>query len=571
MASNRITNQAAARRTGSSRRRGAGFGLRRAVAVVLVVALVAGAGYLAWRTLSGNSAAERVAQTFVEEWERGGYADMWALLTPESQAEIGSADLSSAYQEAARTATLTELEAGELSEEDGVVTVPIGVDTEVFGALSGSVALPVEEERIVWSPELVFPDLAEGETLTRETTAPKRAALLDRKGETLVEGDAEARETVLGDLAGTVGEPSGDLKEELYKRGFPDDQLAGISGLELMFEKQIAGTPGGELRAGERILATSEPQEAEAVRTTLDLELYNAAGLALGDRLGGVAVIDTRKGGVVAVAGDALTSAQPPGSTFKVVTAAAALESGVAKPSTEYPIAGFATIDGFKLKNAHDGELCGGSFVNSFAQSCNSVFGPVGAEIGAERLVDAAERFGVNQDPSVFGETMSTMPAASEFTSDLDVGVTAIGQGQLLMTPLALASIGQTIANGGKRLAPRFDPEATEPNAERAVSRKVAGQVGEMMEAVVTEGTGGLAAVPGVKVAGKTGTAEVGLSSKDDEDEIKDHAWFLAYAPANKPKLAVAVFIANAGFGGDVAAPVASEVLQAGLGVSSAE
>ena len=545
--------------------------VRRAVAVVLVVALIVGAGYLAWRTLTGGSGAERVAQTFVDDWERGAYADMWALLTPASQEEIGSADLAGAYQEAARTATLTELQAGELSEEDGVVTVPIGVDTEAFGDLSGAVALPVEEERIVWSPELVFPDLAKGETLTRDTTAPKRAAVLDRRGETLIEGDADARETVLGDLAGTVGEPSGGLKDDLYKRGFPEDQLAGISGLELMFEKQIAGTPGGELRAGERILATSEPQEAEAVRTTLDLDLYNAAGLALGDRLGGVAVIDTREGGVVALAGDALTSAQPPGSTFKVVTAAAALESGVAKPSTEYPVAGFATIDGFKLKNAHDGELCGGSFVNSFAQSCNSVFGPVGAEIGAERLVEVAERFGVNQEPSVFGETMSTVPAASEFTSDLDVGVTAIGQGQLLMTPLALASIGQTIANGGKRLAPRFDPEATEPEAERAVSRKVAGQVGEMMEAVVTEGTGGLAAVPGVKVAGKTGTAEVGLSSEDDEDEIKDHAWFLAYAPANKPKLAVAVFIANAGFGGDVAAPVASEVLQAGLGVSSAE
>ncbi len=257
------------------------------------------------------------------------------------------------------------------------------------------------------------------------------------------------------------------------------------------------------------------------MRTTLDLGLYDAAGAALGDRLGGVAVIDTRKGGVVAVAGDALTSAQPPGSTFKVVTAAAALESGVAKPSTEYPVAGFATIDGFKLKNAHDGELCGGTFVNSFAQSCNSVFGPVGAEIGAERLVEMAERFGVNQDPSVFGETISTMPAASELSSDLAVGVTAIGQGQLLMTPLALASIGQTIANGGKRLAPRFDPEATDPEAERAVSKKIAGQVGEMMEAVVTEGTGGLAAVPGVKVAGKTGTAEVGLSSKDDDDEIE--------------------------------------------------
>lgn len=553
------------RRPRAARGPGPGFVLRRSIAVILVVALAVGAGYLAWRALVGNSGAERVAQSFVENWERGSYADMWALLTPESQAQIGSSDLAAAYQEAARTATLTELEAGELSEEDGVVTIPINVSTAAFGELSGAVALPVEEKRIVWSPELVFPDLAEGETLTRETSAPKRAAILDRNGETLIDGDADARETVLGDLAGTVGEPSGDLKDDLYKLGFPKDQLAGISGLELMFEEQIAGTPGGDLKAGERILASSEPQQAEAVRTTLDLGLYDAAGAALGDRLGGVAVIDTRKGGVVAVAGDALTSAQPPGSTFKVVTAAAALESGVAKPSTEYPVAGFATIDGFKLKNAHDGELCGGTFVNSFAQSCNSVFGPVGAEIGAERLVEMAERFGVNQDPSVFGETISTMPAASELSSDLAVGVTAIGQGQLLMTPLALASIGQTIANGGKRLAPRFDPEATDPEAERAVSKKIAGQVGEMMEAVVTEGTGGLAAVPGVKVAGKTGTAEVGLSSKDDDDEIEDHAWFVAYAPANKPKLAVAVFIANAGFGGDVAAPVASAVLQAGL------
>ena len=534
-----------------------------------VFVVLAGGAYLILASVLGPSAGETAGARFIGLWEQGKYADMWAMLTPEAQQAISSSDFAAAYQGAARVATSKGLISGRTVEKDGVVTTPVQVDTVVWGPIRGDVAFEVEDKRIAWRPEMVFPGLAKGETLSRDTEAPPRAPIEDRKGDALVEGDGSARTSSLGTLAGTVGAPEDSaVKDRLYASGFPEDQHAGISGLELVFEDKAHGIPGGTLMAGTRALATAEPRPAEPVRTTLDPTLQEAAASGLAGRVGGIVVLDARSGELRAVAGTGLSDAYPPGSTFKVVTAAAALEAGVAKPDTEYPVESSAVIDGYELKNANDGELCGGTFLESFAHSCNSVFAPVGADVGAERLVDMAERFGVNKRPSIPGATESTMPPPADFTSDLDVGATAIGQGRLLMTPLGLAEMTQVIANKGKLAPPTLDPEAV-PGEKEVVSKDIAKEVGSFMEAVVSEGTGKLAAIPGVKVAGKTGTAEVGLTEGvKKNDQPKDHAWFIAYAPANKPKLVMAVFIANAGFGGDVAAPVARSVLEAGLGVT---
>ena len=139
------------------------------------------------------------------------------------------------------------------------------------------------------------------------------------------------------------------------------------------------------------------------------------------------------------------------------MTATAALESGLVKPSTEFPVETHAVIDGVELENAN-GESCGGSFRNSFAHSCNSVFAPLGLRIRAEALVDAAERFGWNEPATIPGEVPSTLPPAAEIDTPLEVASTAIGQFETLATPLQMASVAQTIAMRGVRHPPTLSP-----------------------------------------------------------------------------------------------------------------
>ena len=145
------------------------------------------------------------------------------------------------------------------------------------------------------------------------------------------------------------------------------------------------------------------------VRTTIDSELQQAAVTALAGRLGGVAALDARTAEVRALAGIAFSAPQPPGSTFKIVTTTAALEQRLVKKADQFPVETHAVIDGVELENAN-GESCGGSFKDSFAHSCNSVFAPLGVEVGARRLVDAAERYGWNARPTIVGEMPSTLP-----------------------------------------------------------------------------------------------------------------------------------------------------------------
>jgi penicillin-binding protein A len=198
------------------------------------------------------------------------------------------------------------------------------------------------------------------------------------------------------------------------------------------------------------------------------------------------------------------------------------------------------------------------------------VFGPLGVEVGSEVLVDAAERYGWNGDPVVPGELPSTLPPASEIVSPLEVASTAIGQFKTLATPLQMASVSQVIANGGVRQLPTLGlGERSEPF--RVTSRRVARTIGSLMVGVVGYGTGTAAAIEGIKVAGKTGTAEL-EDTRDPEtgetapsDPSNTDAWFTAYAPAKAPRIVVAVMLVRAGAGGATAAPAARVVLDTAL------
>ena len=200
----------------------------------------------------------------------------------------------------------------------------------------------------------------------------------------------------------------------------------------------------------------------------------------------------------------------------------------------------------------------------AFTVSCNSVFAPLGAKLGARRLVEMARAFGFDQRPDIPAAKPSTISPPSQLRDDLAVGAAAIGQDRDLATPLQMASVGATIALDGRRVQPRIttiDPVSS----ERVLTTKVAHQVRSMMIQVVRSGTGTAAAIPGVQVAGKTGTAELRPNSTNPKDS---DAWFVAFAPAQHPKVAVAVMLVGAGFGGASAAPIARQVLQAALAPS---
>jgi cell division protein FtsI/penicillin-binding protein 2 len=425
---------------------------------------------------------------------------------------------------------------------------------------------------VKWSPRLVFPALRRGELLTRRSEPPRRAAILDRRGDTIVSGPASAR-APSGAGSGIAGlldsGATAAARDAVYARGFPHAWPVGQTGLEAILEGRVAGTPGGRLYAGRRLVASAVPRPARGLRTTIDLRLESAAQTALAGRLGGIAALDARTGRVRALAGIAFSAPQPPGSTFKIVTLSAALEHGVAKTSTKFPFSSYALIDGVKLQNAN-GEVCGGNVAEGFVESCNSVYAPLGVRVGAERLVAMAESFGWNRRPPFPGARPSTLPEANQIASKLELGSSAIGQGKVLATPLQLAMVAQTIAAGGRQTEPTVAPGPV-PRPRRVVSTHTAHVIRKLMIAVVARGTGVSANLGRNVVAGKTGTAELESTTgpaAGQNPDVRSHtdAWFTSFAPAKRPRIVVAVMLVRAGAGGETAAPAARGVLAAALG-----
>lgn len=543
----------------------------RAIPALVVVAV--GALGIGLAIGSGReSEGERAAKQFAAAWNRQDYRAMHDLLDDDSRQRYPLASFRKAYDDAAATATATRIRVGEpRGRRGGRAAVPVVVTTRVFGPVRGQVALPVGETSVAWTPDLAFPGLAEGQRLTRRTQAPPRATIVSVDDKVLAEGPAEGRtspEGVGSSIAGTVA-PSDDkaAQDAIYARGFPRDTPQGASGLERALQTQVEGFPGGTLLAGRTVLARARARATGRVRSTIDSRLQESAIEALADRLGGIAALEPKTGEVRALAGVAFSAPQPPGSTFKIITTAAALEKNKVKVGDKFPVETKAVIDGVDLENAN-GESCGGTFAESFAHSCNSVFAPLGVKVGAKELVSMAERFGWNAQPSLAGAQKSTIPAAGDIKSPLDLGSSAIGQGRVLATPLEMASVAQTVANDGMRVAPTLIPGVRQV-PKRVISVRVADTLEGLMLGVVRYGTGTAAQVPGVQVAGKTGTAELGDTRGPDAEESGSEntdAWFTTYAPAKRPKIAVGVLFVRNGAGGQTAAPAARIVLGRALG-----
>jgi len=566
---------------------------RRLLTRTLPLALVALVAFVIGVSIgSPGDPQKEAADRFVAAWEARNFKGMYGELTEAAQTRVNRREFEDAYRQSQQVATVRGIETGSVSDSRSTdpgrsVDVEMTVSTVAFGRVEGEVELPFTEDGIEWNESLTFPGLDPGEELAADVELAERAPILARDGTPLAEGAATEREHPLGsaaiDVTGEIGEASEEELDRLARRGFAPETPVGISGLERAFNSRLAGKPGGALLAvsedgsSVRTLAESKPRPGAPVKTTIDPDLQEAAVSALAGRSGGVAVLDTRNGDVRALAGQAFSAPQPPGSTFKVLTTVAALEAGEVAMDDEFEISDGIYVGGRFIYNAN-GEFCGGTFREAFAHSCNAVFAPLGPAVGNDELVETAEKFGFNQPPSLYAPQIarevepeeSTIPA--EIGEEIDLGVSAIGQGEVLATPLEMASVSQAVANGGVRLPTsvvlnkklRPDPEPV-----RVMSKKVADQMTELMVGVITEGTGTAGAISEAQVAGKTGTAELGPKPGEEESEnpvqIKD-AWFTAFAPAEKPRLAVGVLLIEAeASGGEVAAPIAAEVLAAGL------
>jgi len=362
-------------------------------------------------------------------------------------------------------------------------------------------------------------------------------------------------------------------------------------------------------------LLTRDEQRAGSVRLSIDDEAQQAAyeGLRATGRKGAVVAIEPRTGAVLAMVSvpsfdpnqlasndieeatrakkrleadpdrpldnRAILHRYPPGSVFKVVTAAAALSNGY-RPDTEVP--GPAALDlpqtTRDLPN-YDGQPCGPNnrttLLNALRISCNTAFGAIGLDLGADKLKATAERFGLNQDLD-----FPMQEATSIFPEDADqpqTALSAIGQFDVAITPLQAAMIAAGVANGGVVMQPYLVKEVRGPDLttvyeakpkpmpdQPAISPEVASQLTTMMIDVVENGTGQNAQIPGMLVAGKTGTAQHG-------EGTRPHAWFVSFAPADDPQIAVAVVV-ESGLddpsdisGGRLAAPIAKSVMEAYL------
>jgi peptidoglycan glycosyltransferase len=263
----------------------------------------------------------------------------------------------------------------------------------------------------------------------------------------------------------------------------------------------------------------------------------------------------------------------PPGSLFKVIVSAAALADG-RTPETVVPAPKeFPLPNSTRVIPNFNGSSCSPSgeqpLIDALTISCNTAFAQLGIDLGEDRVREMAEAFGLDGEKFEIPLRVEAS-GIGDIEDDAALAQTSIGQRDVRMTPLQAALVAATVANDGVQMKPYLIDQVQAPDLtvidstspeewREPISEDVANQLTEMMVSVVANGSGRAARIQGVEVAGKTGTAQV-------SPDVPDHTWFMGFAPADDPKIAVAVFVANGGgTGGERSAPIARDVMQAYL------
>jgi len=394
---------------------------------------------------------------------------------------------------------------------------------------------------------------------------------------------------------------------EYYLREYPQGGLTspwlgynslryGRAGVERVYNQELSGESGllGITSYWDELLGKTH--RGADLKLTVDMKVQRAAVEALGERKGAVVALDPRTGAILAMTsyprydpnrlegiwkdinsdpGKPLLNRvtqglYPPGSVFKTIVAAAALETETVTTATRFDDTGSVTAGGFVVNNYGGTAYGEHDFAKAFASSINTTFAKVGVSLGAETLAAYARDFGFGESPPwPLGGAVSLFPDSSDMDK-AHLAQASYGQGEILATPLLMALATSAIANAGDIMKPYLVAQVLDYHGDildetapgvwlRPISAETAATMTDLMVEVVTNGTGTRAALSGVQVAGKTGTAEVA----DDEP----HAWFAGFAPAGDPQVLVVVLVENAGTGGSVAAPIARRVIAAALGL----
>ena len=432
----------------------------------------------------------------------------------------------------------------------------------------------------------------------------------------LLEQERVARGSILA-ADGTVLARSVRGVEGIYQRTYPTHQEfanavgyhytdpdLGSSGLERFRNSALSGQTATNLQAILNQLQGTEPR-GEKVITTLDPSAQRVANAALAGYKGAVVALEPRSGAVTVMASspsfdpNALRSAAAyaklsadsrgaplinratedgyaPGSTFKVVTATAAIDTGAFTPESTVSGRNNILVSGVPLQNDDDESFGPITLTQALAHSVNTVWAQVAEKLGRRTLSRYMKRFGFNRKPQL-DYPAEEMSSSGEYqgarllapTSPLvDVGRMGIGQDKLEVTPLQMAEVAAAVANRGRLMVPHLTERIVDaegrtvlkvvPRVQSVVMKpSTAAAVTSMMEAVVNEGTGTQAQIPGVQVAGKTGTAQTQIGN------AINNVWFIAFAPASDPRVAIAVTLqAVPGQGAAFAAPVARQVME---------
>lgn len=405
---------------------------------------------------------------------------------------------------------------------------------------------------------------------------------------------------------------AGQLRGQPYRAG----DLAGQSGLERLLDDALRGRDGGEEvevdnnGAPVRLLGRTEPRSGASVVTSLDQRIQAAAEHALGDVPGAIVVMDPRDGDVLAMVSSptfdltrfaraiprdewldlvrhpyhpllnrAFQSQYPPGSIFKLVVAAAALQEGVITSSERLSCPAAIRIGNRRFRNWRHEDQDPMTLERAIATSCNTFFYQLGLKVGADRIARYARAFGFGETTGIGlgGERAGLIPTPDRLDPAIagpgvpgDTANFSIGQGGVVVTPLQVARFVAALANGGTLWRPRLIHQIAAADGRVVViGPKPAGKVElspaalavlrhSLWTAVNQGGTASAAAVPGFDVAGKTGTAQIVHDS--DAARGQEHAWFAGYAPADKPQAVVVVLVERGGSGGRVAAPIARQI-----------
>jgi penicillin-binding protein 2 len=486
-----------------------------------------------------------------------------------------------------------------------------------------SVLLKIPMRELEEALERVPPDSFRPVRVRRGLTLEEVTKVEERKLElpgVVVEVEPERvypTSTFAAHLLGYVREVSDDqMKQGRYRRG----DMIGQSGLERLLDEHLRGRDGGErievdaLGRPVQVMRREEPDPGAQVITTVDRRIQEAAERAMVGRSGAVIVMDPRNGDVLAMTSSpafeldrltgnldkeewlkvirdpltplmnrALQSQYAPGSVFKVVVAAAGLQEGSLTPMDRMYCNGEFHLGNWTFKDWKEGGHGHVDTRTALIHSCNIFFYQAGLKVGPAAIARYSEAFGLGAPSGIDlgGEKAGLVPFLDgrrridgrKWQAGDTVNM-SIGQGQVLVTPMQVARMMSAVANGGVLWRPRLVQrvERVDGSLAYSSSSKMTGRVDlspivwaflrQALSGVVNEGgTGGAARIPGVEVAGKTGTAQ--SVNKSDSAKGQDHAWFASFAPAQDPEVVVVVLVERGGKGGQVAAPIARQIYQA--------